>query len=131
MKALISIFIIVIVCLGAYKLWEYYDRVGREREATEAARNVSDESLAGLPSQLEPSLKKAKAEGPKALKQWLDTYKRSPLVKDPRLAAIELDYVLLVKDPVEARRVFAEVKKRTLPDSPLYPRIQALAKTYE
>jgi hypothetical protein len=39
--------------------------------------------------------------------------------------------MISVKDPVEAKKIFAEVKKRTPPDSPIYPRIKLLSKTYE
>jgi hypothetical protein len=44
-----------------------------------------------------------------------------------------LDYVVLVAkdDPAEARRVFTRVKTRTSTTSPVYPRIESLAKTYE
>lgn len=137
MKAVISILIIVVVCFGAWKLNEYYTKVSQEdeakRQAVAAAANIKGEQLPGLPYQLEPSLQKAQQDGVKALKQWLETYRRSPLVKDPRLAWIELDYVLLIKgsDPGEAKRVFADVKSRTQSDSPIYHRIKLLEKTFE
>ena len=35
------------------------------------------------------------------------------------------------KDPAEAKRVFRKVKERVPADSPVYPRVQALAKTFE
>ncbi len=46
--------------------------------------------------------------------------------QDPRKAWIELDSCVAIarEDPSEARRVFAEVKKRT-------PRVKALEKTYK
>ena len=107
-----------------------------EREAREQARRpppVVPERLEGLPSQLEPSLQEAQKKGAAGLKAWLDQYKRSPLVKDPRLAWIELDYVvgIAAENPLAAKRVFSEVKKRTPPESPVYPRIKELEKTYE
>jgi hypothetical protein len=54
-------------------------------------------------------------------------------VKDPRLAWIELDYVVMLSpsDPVEAKKLFAQIKKRTPADSPIMPRIRSLEKTYE
>ena len=44
-----------------------------------------------------------------------------------------MDYVLMVSrdNPVEAKRVFAEVKKRVPPESPVYPRLKDLEKIYE
>lgn len=58
-------------------------------------------------------------------------YRRT--VADPRLASIELDYVVLVarEDIAEARKVFAQVKQRTPPASLVYPRIKQLEKTYD
>ena len=55
------------------------------------------------------------------------------MVQDPRKAWIELDYCVLVsrEDLSEARRVFAEVKKRTPPSSPVWPRVKDLEKVYE
>ncbi len=61
----------------------------------------------------------------------MDKYRK--VAKDPRLAWIELDYVQLVapKNPGEAKRVFADVKQRTPPESPVYKRVKELEKTYE
>ena len=52
---------------------------------------------------------------------------------DPRLAWIELDYVVEVapSDPAAARKVFAQVKARLTPTSPVYSRMQQLEKPYE
>jgi len=137
MKALIVILLLVGLALGGWKIKEYYHKVSQEEEAKRQAAavvNISPEQLPGLPYQLEPSLRQAQEDGPKALKQWLETYRPSPLVKDPRLAWIELDYVLMLRNnPLEAKRVFAEVKGRIAPDpnSPVYRRIQVMEKTYE
>jgi hypothetical protein len=136
MKALIAILIILVVGLGGWKLWEYWDNVSLQREASQRSGNnpnLVPEQLQGLPFQLEPTLREASKEGASGLKNWLEKYKKSPLVKDPRLAWIELDYVVLVsrEDPLEAKRVFNEVKKRTPLDSPVYPRIKSLEKNYE
>jgi hypothetical protein len=63
----------------------------------------------------------------------LETTKQAKAVKDPRLAWIELDYVLMITkdDPVQAKRVFQDVKQRTPPESKIYPRIKSLEKNYE
>ena len=67
------------------------------------------------------------------LKRFIDSCKNFPDVKDPRLAWVELDYVVKVSatDPLEARKIFQAVKKRTPTDSPIYPRIKSLEKNYE
>jgi len=134
MKAAITILIIVGVVFGGYKLWEYWDEVEHEKEMKASTQvDISPESLPGLPQQLQPSLQQAQKGGPKALKAWIDGTKKSGSVKDPRLAWIELDYVLMITkdDPIEAKRVFKEVKDRTPTDSKIYPRIKSLEKNYE
>lgn len=136
MKTLITILVVLVVGVMAWNLWNYWEEVSRERERREKAATsgtVSPSQLPGLPPQLEASLEQAQKSGTAGLKLWLQTYKRSPLVQDPRLAWIELDYVVALsrEDPVEAKKVFAEIKKRTPPDSPVLPRIKALEKTYE
>ena len=136
MKALIGIFVVLAVIFLGWRVYDYWVGVDTEREARERAKlppPVVPERLEGLPSQLEPSLQEAQKKGAAGLKSWLDQYKRSPLVKDPRLAWIELDYVVGVaaENPIEAKRVFSEVKKRTPPESPVYPRIKELERTYE
>jgi hypothetical protein len=135
-KTLIGILIVLAVIFFGWRVYDYWVGVDTEREAREQARRpppVVPERLEGLPSQLEPSLQEAQKKGAAGLKAWLDQYKRSPLVKDPRLAWIELDYVvgIAAENPLEAKRVFSEVKKRTPPESPVYPRIKDLEKTYE
>jgi hypothetical protein len=136
MKAAISILIIIGFILGVYKLWEYWDNLDRQKvqsihKAEQEA--IRGESLPGLPQGLEADLTKAKADGPKATKAFIDRIKKSPLVADPRLAWIELDYVVAVslQDAVEAKRAFREVKQRVTADSPVYKRVKELEKTYE
>ena len=103
----------------------------QSRSCSAAAAAVVPEQLAGMPAGLEPSLQAAQTAGAPGLKNWMKQYGRS--VGDPRLAWIELDYVVLVArdDPAEARRLFAAVKKRTTPASPVYERVKQLEKTYE
>ena len=130
MKTVIGLLLIGMVFFGAYKVWNYWDTMD-QRRAARAAVSISPGSLAGLPYQLEPSLDAAQTDGAKSLKFWLEKYGHA--IQDPRLAWIELDYVLLVSrdDPIEAKKVFAQVKKRVPPDSPVYRRIKDLEKTYE
>jgi hypothetical protein len=84
-----------------------------------------------LPASLETSLSAAQKQGAAGLRDWLNSYRI--YVKDPRLAAIELDYVLLIshQDPAEAKRIFQEVKARTSPTSPVYDRVKKLEKTFQ
>ena len=134
MKALITILIVVGVAFGGYKIWEYWDNVEHEREMrANPPPEMTGDRLAGLPQQLEQSWRDAEKGGAKTLKPWLDKVKPTGMVKDPRLAWIELDYVLMITkdDPVQAKRIFAEVKQRTPSDSPVLPRIKALEKNYE
>lgn len=135
MKVLITIALIVGALVGGWKLLEYWDDVAKEREAKQEAlaAQLDPKQLPGLPYQLEQPLQEAYKKNAPGLKDWLEKAKRSPQIKDPRLAWIELDYVvrLSLENPVEAKRVFAEVKKRVPPGSPVYPRIKALEKTLE
>ena len=134
MKALISILILLAVIFTVWKTWEYWDKVQSERDQAERAakRQIDPRSLPGMEYKFEQSLQEAMdKKDPVELKAWLDRY--HSVVKDPRLAWIELDYVLLVapKDPLEAKRVYRAVKERIPTDSRVYKRVKALEKTYD
>ena len=135
MKGLISILIIAAICFGGWQLWKYWTDVRAKSSSAPppAEQSAVEQKLPGMDGRLEPSLQKAQQGGAPALKQWLDTYRRSGLVKDPRLASIELDYVLLLgrENPVEAKRLFSEVRNRVPASSPVYPRIKALEPTFQ
>ena len=135
MKPVIAILIIVAALFLGWKLLDYWDQTTQEREAKRQAASVQIEtrSLEGVPYQLQGPLDEAYKKGAPGLKDWLEKAKRSPQIKDPRLAGIELDYVLMISasNPVEAKRIFNEVKERVPPGSPVYPRIKSLEKNYE
>jgi hypothetical protein len=136
MKILISILIVVGVAMGGYKVYEHWENVKQRRAlAAKVARgaDVDPETLPGLPHQLQYKVRENQQAGPEAFKRFIDSCKRFPDVKDPRLAWMELDYVVMISgtDPVEAKKIFFEVKRRTPLESPVYPRIKALEKTYE
>jgi len=119
MKALIVILVIVCFVYGARYLVSYYGGF-KEKESPQtqtAATAMRGEDLPGLPSTFEASLQKAEKAGAAELKNWLETYRK--YVKDPRLAWIELDYVVMVsqQDPKEAKQVFQTVKQRIPPSS--------------
>jgi len=133
MKIAIAILILALVGFGGFKLWEYWDTTEQNKTKPDPTANVQPQSLQGLPQPLEQPLQEAQAKGPDAFREFIDNIKKSPLVKDPRLAWIELDYVVTIaaKDPAEAKRVFTRVKERTPENSPVYPRVKSLEKNFE
>lgn len=133
-KTLIIIVVVVAVALGGWQLFEYWEKVQDQKDTdakAAAAAAVTPESLSGLPYQLNDSLHAAQQQGVDALGNWLKLYGNA--VQDPRKAWIQLDYVLLLtrQNPQEAKRVFNEVKDRTLPNSPVWPRIHDMEKSYQ
>ncbi len=134
MTKLIAILIIVATLYGGWQLFLYWEKVKNEediKQKQEAAALVMGDQLPGLPFKLEASLQAARKHGAAGLRNWLKTYGQS--VEDPRKAWIELDYCVAVarEDPAEARKVFAEVKARLGTNSPVWPRVKQLEKTYE
>ena len=134
MTKLIGAVIIVLALCGVWQLFLYWEKVKNEEETKQkqdAAAMVMGDQLPGLPYQLEQGLQDARKRGAGGLKAWLKAHAQS--VEDPRKAWIELDYCVAVarEDPAEARRVFAAVKERTPPSSPVWPRMKQLEKTYE
>lgn len=134
MTKLIVILVVLLVLFGGYELFLYWDKVQREEEDTKKSAQaavVTPEQLSGMPQQLDASLKAAQAQGATSLANWLKKYGGS--IQDPRKAWIQLDYCVLVsrQDPAEARRVYAEVKERTSPNSPVWSRIKQLEATYQ
>jgi len=132
MKVLLSILIVVGLLFVGWKTWVYWEEVQKEGKKEETKPEILDSRyLQGMPYKLETELSDSKKEGAEGLKRFLDRW--SPSIQDPRLGALELDYVVAISatDPIEAKRLFSKVKERIPPDSPLYPRIKALQNTYE
>ena len=134
MTRIISVLIIAAAIYGGYQLFLYWERVKTGEEAAKqeaAATEVQPENLPGLPEKLDPTFRAAQKQGSAALGKWLGIYGK--MVQDPRRAWIELDYCAAIarEDPAEARRVFATVKARTPPSSPVWPRVHQLEKSYE
>jgi hypothetical protein len=135
MTKLIAALIVIGVLFVAWKLFVYWDDVNHERESVRqqaaAAEITRWDQLQGVPDQLGKSLNTAESQGGSALGAWLKTH--GSAVKDPAKAWIELDYCVAVtrENPTEAKRVFADVKGRITKSSPVYPRLEKLAKTYE
>jgi predicted negative regulator of RcsB-dependent stress response len=143
-KAFISIIIIGVLAFGGWKIWQYtqtFNTPGASASADqtrqeEAAVNAVDPTqLAGMPQAWEDSYQKAndaaKNGDLSALRSWLKMYGQQ--IDDPRRAWIELDYMVMISkdNPQEAKKIYESVKERTPQDSPVYPRIKLLEKTYE
>jgi hypothetical protein len=135
MKIVIGLVVVIAVLAGAYKIWEYWDQVSHNQDIAEQERiaklNVNPDALQGMPEDLRKSYDIVKDKGPAALGNWLKAYESR--LDDPRKAWIQLDYVvgIAATDPQDAKRVFADVKGRVNKDSPVYPRMQSLEKTYQ
>jgi hypothetical protein len=134
MSKLIVGFLIIAAIYGGMELFRYYERLESEESSAKkeaAASAVSPQHLSGLPYNLETLLAAAQGQGAEGLRKFLKTYGAN--IQDPRKAWIELDYVVALtrENPAEARRIFAEVKERTGPSSPVWKRIKELEKTYE
>ena len=134
MTKLIAALMIVAALYCGWELFLFWENVKNEEETKQkqdAAAIVTGDRLPGLPYNLEDSLQAARKRGAAGLRNWLKAYGQS--VEDPRKAWIELDFCVAVarENPAEARRVFAAVKERLGPASPVWPRMKQLEKTYE
>ena len=138
-KTIIGIVIVAVLAFGGYKLWQVWDKYNTDKDlaAQQAAaiNGVVPEQLAGMPPAWEESYRKAYAAAQAGdiatLRAWLKA--RGQQVDDPRRAWIELDYMVMIskQDPQEAKAIYQTVKDRTPQESPVYPRIKQLEKTYE
>jgi hypothetical protein len=136
MSKLVVILLIVGFIWGIARIAKLYDKVDdhlnlKEENGSAPAPQITAADLAPLAPAVEASLAQAKANGPAALKAWLDGY--GARVPEPRKSDIELDYaqLLVLSNPAEARRVFQAVKARTPPNSVIAPRVKKLARTFE
>jgi hypothetical protein len=134
MTKLIAALLIVGAIYGGWKLFLYWEEV-KNTEETQQRQKAADmavgDTLPGMPYQLETSLQNARRQGAAGLRNWLKLHGQS--VEDPRKAWIELDFCVAVarEDPAEARRVFAGVKERLGPSSPVWPRMKQLEQAYQ
>jgi hypothetical protein len=140
MRFLIGVAILALIYLGAKSLMTHWGEVTSQSNEdqmaltdvrTPATPAPAPDFIPGLPAYLEDSLAAAKRQGAEGLKIWLKSNRDS--VSDPRLADIELDYVVMVagRNFGEAREVLNAVKARTPEDSPVYPRLKKLEKAYQ
>ncbi|MBP9902563.1 MAG: hypothetical protein V9H26_08375 [Verrucomicrobiota bacterium] len=134
MTKLIAALMVLGVVFVGYLIFQQWDKARTEHDnqrRIEAAANVSPESLPGMPSQLDQSFRAAKENGPAAYRAWFNTYGRQ--LADPRKAWIELELCVALarENPAEAKRIFAGVKGRLPPASPVWPKMKELEKTFE
>lgn len=134
MTRLISVLIVVVVIFCGYHIFRYWQQVENERngkQQAEASTTVNPALLDGMPHQLETSLHAAKQEGNAAFRAWLKNY--DSVLQDPRRAWIELEFCVAIvrENPAEARRIFADVKSRTPPSSPVWPWMKSLERSFE
>jgi hypothetical protein len=138
-KTLLSIAIIALLAFGGYKAWQVWESYAKDKDLAqqeaEAVSKIVPEQLPGMPSAWEQGYQKAYAAAQAGdltmLRAWLKAYGQQ--VDDPRRAWIELDYMVMIskEDPQEAKAIFDTVRDRTPQESPVYPRVKQLAKTYE
>ena len=134
MTKVIWILIIAVAGYIGYKLFQQWDQARLEHDGKkkeEASAVVSGESLQGMPFQLEPALRSAKDKGAVAFQSWFTTNEKS--LTDPRKAWIELELCVAMsrENPSEAKKIFARVKSRVPPSSPVWPKMKDLEKTFE
>jgi hypothetical protein len=134
MTRVIWVFIIIVVVFIGYKFYGHWVEVESQHDnKTEAAPvvSVTGEGLPGVPYPLEASLRAAKEQGPAAFRVW---FKANELqLADPRKAWIELDLCIAIRrdNPAEARKIFARVKDRLGPASPVWPRMKELEQAFQ
>lgn len=134
MTKLIAVLIILAVGYLGYLVFQQWDKARTEHDnARQQAVTavVTPESLPGMSYQLDQSLRAAREKGPAAFRAWFNTYERQ--LADPRKAWIELDLCVALarENPAEAKRIFAGVKGRVPPASPVWPKMKELEKTFE
>jgi hypothetical protein len=135
MTRLISALLILAVVFVGYRIYVHWEKIqsdnDKQQRAETAVASVSPESLPGLPPHLDQSLHAAREKGPAAFRAWYNASER--LLADPRKAWIELDLCVAITrdDPAAAKRIFAGVKARVPPSSPVWPRVKELEKAYD
>jgi hypothetical protein len=132
---MLRLLIIALLIWGGYyvvsSLTSRYQAIEKKETVANQPAPVPTSSLEGMPYQLQGSLDAAEAQGPAALKRWIDANRR--YLRDPKLGDIELDLAvaLMRQDLAEARTIYKEIKSRTPANSPLQGRLQKLSKSFE
>jgi hypothetical protein len=131
MKQFLTVLMVGAIIWLGLMFKDYVDgSLKKSKQQTEGPLETAPGKAPGMPIQLEESLELAKKGGPDGLRNWLRQHRAE--AQDPRLADIDMDYVVLVgiTDPKEARRVLNAVGQRIKPGSPVYKRFEQLDKAY-
>jgi hypothetical protein len=132
---MLRLLIIALLIWGGYyvvsSLTSRYQAIEKKETVANQPAPVPSAALEGMPYQLQGSLDAAEAQGPAALKRWIDANHR--YLRDPKLGDIELDLAvaLMRQNLAEARAIYNNVKARTPANSPLQGRLQKLSKGLE
>lgn len=133
MTKLIWALIIAAVAFVGYRVYEHWAKIQEERggkvEAPVVA--VSGDSLPGMPAHLDAGCRAAREKSPAAFRAWFNANEKQ--LSDPRKAWIELDLCVAIRrdSPAEAKEIFARVKKRVPPSSPVWPRMKELERAFQ
>ena len=130
-----AIWILIILVAGyiGYLMFKQWDKARLEhagQKPEQAAALASGDSLAGMPYQLDASYRAAKTSGAANFRAWFTANEK--LLADPRKAWIELELcIAMTRDnPAEAKKIYAAVKGRVPPSSPVYGKVKELEKTF-
>jgi hypothetical protein len=133
MTRVIWALIIAVVVFIGYRFYLYWESFQEEHDRQKSApvMNVSPESLPGMPEQLQAGFHAAKSKSPAAFSAWFKANESE--LTDPSKAWVELDLCIAIRrdNPVEAKAIFARVKKRIPPSSPVWPRMKELENAFE
>lgn len=131
MKFVLTVLLLALIAWGGWHFWSYTSRKMSEVKTDEGSETThAPGKLPGMAAALESSYDSAKRAGADSLARWLNQHRAE--IRDPRLAEIELDYVVLVgpTSQAEARRVLNGLRARLKPSSPVYKRFEQLDKAY-
>jgi hypothetical protein len=133
MTRVIWALIIAAVAFVGYRVYLHWAKIQEERGGNEPPPVVvvSGDALPGMPAALDAGCRAAREKSPSAFRAWFNANEKH--IADPRKAWIELDLCVAIRrdNPSEAREIFARVKKRVPPSSPVWPRMKELEKAFE
>ena len=133
MTKLIWALIIAAVAFVGHRIYLHWAKVHEERSGKVEAPvvAVTGDSLPGMPAHLDAGCRAARDKSPSAFRAWFNANEK--LLSDPRKAWIELDLCVAIRrdSPLEAKEIFARVKKRVAPSSPVWPRMKELEKAFQ
>jgi len=131
LKQFLTLILIVIAVYVGIKFSAYFQkRLQEAQQQVEGPPRYAPGKLPGLPAELEPAYEEAKKRGLDGVRDFLRQHRQE--IEDPRLADIQMDYVVLAgrNNPAEARRVLADICQRLATNSPAYKRLRQLQQVY-